>query len=90
MSSAWLQEWVGANFTPADKRTPEQIAKLSTSSALVAELKDADVVVQPSQVGLKSADFSARQRAIDAGRAAMRAALPALRAKMDTLRAAAR
>jgi NTE family protein len=54
------------------------------------ELKDADVVVQPSQVGLKSADFSARQRAIDAGKVAMRAALPALRAKMDTLRTAAR
>ncbi|MES2241325.1 MAG: patatin-like phospholipase family protein [Pseudomonadota bacterium] len=54
------------------------------------ELKDADVVVQPSQVGLKSADFSARQRAIDAGRAAMRAALPALRAKMATVRTAAR
>lgn len=54
------------------------------------ELKDADVVVQPSQAGLKSADFSARQRAIDAGRAAMRAALPALRAKMDAMRTAAR
>ena len=54
------------------------------------ELKDADVVVQPSQAGLKSADFSARQRAIDAGRAAMRAALPALRAKMATVRTAAR
>lgn len=46
------------------------------------ELRDADVVVRPSQVGLKSADFSARQRAIDAGRAAMLAALPALRAKL--------
>ncbi len=50
------------------------------------ELKDADVVVQPSQSGLKSADFSARQRAIDAGRAAMLAALPALRARMEVLR----
>lgn len=47
------------------------------------ELKDADVVVRPSLTGLKSADFSARQRAIDAGRTAMRAALPALRAKLD-------
>ncbi|MES2909756.1 MAG: patatin-like phospholipase family protein [Pseudomonadota bacterium] len=47
------------------------------------ELKDADVVVRPSLVGLKSADFSARQRAIDAGRAAMQAALPALRAKLE-------
>lgn len=47
------------------------------------ELKEADVVVRPSLTGLKSADFSARQRAIDAGRAAMLAALPALRAKMQ-------
>ena len=47
------------------------------------ELKGADVVVRPSLVGLKSADFSSRQRAIDAGRAAMLAALPALRAKLQ-------
>ncbi|RYX96281.1 MAG: patatin-like phospholipase family protein [Comamonadaceae bacterium] len=49
------------------------------------ELRDADVVVRPSLAGLKSADFSARQRAIDAGRAAMLAALPALRAKLETV-----
>jgi NTE family protein len=47
------------------------------------ELKDADVVVRPSLVGLKSADFSARQRAIDSGRAAMLAALPQLKAKLE-------
>ena len=46
------------------------------------ELKDADVVVRPALAGLKSADFSARQRAIDSGRAAMLAALPALKAKL--------
>lgn len=46
------------------------------------ELKDAEVVVRPSLVGLKSADFSARQRAIDSGRAAMLAALPALKARL--------
>ncbi|MDP2034960.1 MAG: patatin-like phospholipase family protein [Polaromonas sp.] len=51
------------------------------------ELKDADVLVQPSQAGLKSADFSARQRAMDAGRAAMQAALPALRIKLAQLQA---
>ncbi|MDP2819633.1 MAG: patatin-like phospholipase family protein [Polaromonas sp.] len=51
------------------------------------ELKDADVLVQPAQAGLKSADFSARQRAIDAGRAAMLAALPALRARLAVLQA---
>ncbi len=47
------------------------------------ELKEADVLVRPSLVGLKSADFSARQRAIDSGRAAMLAALPALKAKLE-------
>ena len=46
------------------------------------ELKDADVVVRPSLIGLRSADFSARQRAMDAGRAAMLAALPALKARL--------
>ena len=51
------------------------------------ELPGADVLVKPSLVGLKSADFSARQRAIDAGRAAMLSALPALKAKLATLSA---
>ena len=51
------------------------------------ELKDADVLIQPAQAGLKSADFSARQRAMDAGRAAMQAALPALRTKLAQLQA---
>ena len=46
------------------------------------ELKEADVVVRPSQTGLKSADFSARKLAIESGRAAMLAALPALKAKL--------
>jgi NTE family protein len=47
------------------------------------ELKQADVLVRPSLVGLRSADFSARQRAIDAGKAAMQAALPELRVKLE-------
>ena len=46
------------------------------------ELQGADVVVKPAQLGLTSADFSARQRAMDAGRAAMLAALPALKARL--------
>ena len=54
------------------------------------EIKEADVVVRPSLTGLKSADFSARQRAIDAGRAAMLAALPALRARLAAGVASAR
>jgi NTE family protein len=45
-------------------------------------LKEADVVIRPALTGVKSADFSARMRAIEAGRVAMRAALPALKARM--------
>jgi len=46
------------------------------------ELKDADVVLRPRLTGVSSADFGARQRAIDAGRAAAQAALPALRRRL--------
>ncbi|GCL61039.1 patatin-like phospholipase family protein [Pseudaquabacterium pictum] len=46
------------------------------------ELKDADVVLRPQLTGVSSADFTARQRAIDAGRAAALAALPALRQRL--------
>lgn len=49
------------------------------------ELKDADLVVRPKLVGVSSADFSARQRAIDAGREAATAALPALRTRVAAL-----
>lgn len=49
------------------------------------ELRQADVVVRPSLVGLRSADFSARHKAIESGRAAMLAALPALRERMQAL-----
>lgn len=49
------------------------------------ELKNADVVVRPSLLGLRSADFSARQKAIDSGRAAMLAAMPQLRARLEAL-----
>ena len=45
-------------------------------------LKEADVVIRPALSGVKSADFSARLRAIEAGRVAMRAALPVLKARM--------
>ena len=46
------------------------------------ELKEADVVVRPRLDGVGSADFTARKRAIDAGRDAMRALLPQLKAKI--------
>jgi NTE family protein len=47
------------------------------------ELKEADVVVRPALAGMGSGDFTGKRRAIDAGRAAMLAALPQLRAAME-------
>lgn len=38
-------EWIGANFTPAETRTPAQRDELALSDSLVAELQAADVVV---------------------------------------------
>jgi NTE family protein len=46
------------------------------------ELREADLVVRPALNGVGSADFSARKRSIDAGRAAMLQALPKLRAAL--------
>ncbi|HVZ44438.1 MAG TPA: patatin-like phospholipase family protein [Ramlibacter sp.] len=47
------------------------------------ELKEADVVVRPSLAGVGSAEFAARRRSIEAGRAAMLARLPQLRAAIE-------
>ena len=47
------------------------------------ELRDADVVVRPALVGVSGADFTARRRAIEAGRAAMTRALPQLKAAIE-------
>ena len=47
------------------------------------ELKDADVLVRPSLAGMSGADFAGKRRAIDAGRAAMLAALPKLKAALE-------
>ena len=53
------------------------------------ELNEADVVLRPALPGVSSADFTARKRAIQAGRDAASAALPALKAKMTALARAA-
>lgn len=47
------------------------------------ELRNADVVVRPSLLGVASSDFAARRRAIVAGRVAMQAMLAPLRAAMQ-------
>lgn len=45
-------------------------------------LREANLVVRPALSGVKSADFGARTRSIEAGRVAMQALLPTLKAKM--------
>jgi NTE family protein len=47
------------------------------------ELRDADVVVRPSQAGISSTDFGSRRRTIEAGRQAMLQLLPQLRAAIE-------
>ena len=37
--------WIDANTTPADQRRPDQVERLTLSDRLVAEVKDADVLV---------------------------------------------
>jgi NTE family protein len=49
------------------------------------ELKDADVVMRPTLLGVSSADFTARLKAIQAGRDAAVALLPALRQRLAAL-----
>jgi NTE family protein len=49
------------------------------------ELRDADVVVRPKLNGVGGADFTARKRAIDAGREAALVMLPQLRQRIAAL-----
>lgn len=39
------EDWVGANFTPADQRTVAQQAKLALSDTLIAEIEAADTLI---------------------------------------------
>jgi NTE family protein len=49
------------------------------------ELREADVVVRPALVGVSSADFTARQRAIQAGRQAAWSQVGAIRERVKAL-----
>lgn len=62
-----------------------QTFTIMSKSINAFELRDADVVVTPALKGAGGADFSSRRRLIDAGRAAMLAALPQYRAKLASL-----
>jgi NTE family protein len=49
------------------------------------ELKEADLVIRPALLGVSSADFTARMKAIESGREAALAQLPALKARIAAL-----
>ena len=48
------EQWIGANFTALNERTPAQHTELLQSDALVSELQEADVIV----IGLAIYNFS--------------------------------
>ncbi|MDB6002045.1 MAG: hypothetical protein JWP52_3744, partial [Rhizobacter sp.] len=47
------------------------------------ELQGADIVIRPKLTDVSSADFTARKKAVQAGREAATAMLPALRARIE-------
>jgi NTE family protein len=49
------------------------------------ELRDADIVLRPALIGVSSADFTARVRAIRAGRDVTTSLLPEIKAKLAAL-----
>ncbi len=56
-----------------------QTFAIMSRSINIFELKEADVALRPALAGVSSADFGSKRRSIEAGRAAMLAALPQLR-----------
>ena len=75
---------------PGDAATTGQLQVLMQTFTIMGktiskfELTQADVVLRPQLAGMSSADFSNRQKSIEAGRAAMQQALPKIRAVLET------
>ncbi|MEN9539138.1 MAG: hypothetical protein RLZZ126_1373 [Pseudomonadota bacterium] len=82
---------VDISSPPENGRTGDVFQVLLQTFAIMGasinsfELKDAEVLVRPQLAGTASADFAARKRSIDAGRAAMLQAMPLLRQKMASM-----
>ena len=60
-----------------------QTFTIMSKSINTFELAQADIVVKPSLLGVSSVEFANRQQNIDAGRAAMKLALPKLKALLN-------
>jgi NTE family protein len=82
---------VDISSAPQGNATGDAIRMLLQTFAIMGrsisqlELRDADIVLRPMLAGVGSADFTARRRAIDAGRSAALAQLPRLRARIVEL-----
>lgn len=74
-----------ANSADGALRVLLQTFTIMGKSISAYELREADVVVRPDLSGVRSADFMARRRSIEAGRNAMLAALPQYRTKLAGL-----
>lgn len=70
------------NATGDAMRMLLQTFAIMSRSINTFELRDAEVVVRPKLVGVSSADFTVRRKAIAAGREAALAVLPAIKQKM--------
>ena len=79
---------VDISSTPESAKTGDMFQILMQTFTIMGksintfELREADVVVRPALGTVGSAEFSARRKSIEAGRAAMLAALPKVRAAL--------
>lgn len=79
---------VDISSRPEDAKTSDMLKVLLQTFSIMGksisqlELKDADVVVRPVLPDVGSAEFSARKKSIEAGRAAMKLALPQVKAAL--------
>lgn len=82
---------VDISSAPEANATGDAIRMLLQTFAIMGrsisqlELRDADIVLRPTLGGVGSADFTARRRAIDAGRSAAQAQLSRLRERIVEL-----
>ncbi len=81
---------VDISSPPEGNATDGMVQVLLQTTAIMGKtinqyaLREADVVVRPPLVGVKSTDFTAKQRSIDAGKAAMQAQIPMLRRLLES------
>lgn len=80
---------VDISAAPEGNTTGDSLQMLLQTFAIMGksinryELREADLVVRPALVGVGSADFGAKRRALDAGRVAMQRLVPQLKAAIE-------